>query len=79
VAKKVKKQKAKPGLADDIRVSLREGLKYVCGEKADVIVHRVVASKSKARAARLALGLSQRDKTEPKAVRRVIAKSKPAA
>jgi len=70
MAKTMKKKKAKPSLASDIRVSLQELLKYARGEKADVIVHRVVPSKSKARAARVKLGLTQRDEPQPKADRR---------
>ena len=42
MAKKARKNKATPSLADDIRASLQELLKYARGEKADVIVHRVV-------------------------------------
>src|SRR5580700_4448671 len=60
MAKKVRKGRATPSLADDIRASLQEALKYVRGEKADVIVHRVVPSRSDARDARHKLGLSQR-------------------
>jgi hypothetical protein len=56
----MKKAKAKPSLADDIRVSLREALKYARGEKADVIVHHVVPSHSAARRARQKLGLPHR-------------------
>jgi putative transcriptional regulator len=110
MAKKV--TKTKPRLADDIRESWQEALKYFRGEKTDVIVHRVVPSSTDAREARHKLGLSQREfasfigtavgtvrkwelgtrqpsgaartlieviKTEPKAVRRAIAKIKPAA
>jgi putative transcriptional regulator len=112
MAKKVKKNRAKPSLADDIRASWQEALKYARGEKANVIVHRVNPRESDAREARHKLGLSQREfaslvgtavgtvrkwelgtrrpsgaartlieiiKTEPKAVRRAIAKSKSAA
>jgi putative transcriptional regulator len=112
MAKKVKKNKAKPSLADDIRASWQEALKYTRGEKADVIVHRVNPQESDAREARHKLGLSQREfaslvgaavgtvrkwelgtrrpsgaartlieviKTEPKAVRRAIARRKTAA
>ncbi|MBV1696833.1 MAG: hypothetical protein KGQ47_00640 [Hyphomicrobiales bacterium] len=57
MAKKVKRTKAKPSLADDIRASLQEALKYARGEKADIIVHRVVPCASSAREARLKLGL----------------------
>ncbi len=112
MAKKVKGSIAKLSLADDIRASWQEALKYVRGEKADVIVHRVVPRDTDVREARLKLGLSQRQfasfigtavgtvrkwelgtrrpsgaartlieviKSEPKAVRRAIAKSKSAA
>ena len=57
MAKKVKRRR----LADDIRASLNEVLKYARGEKADVIVHRVVVRDSDAREARHKLGLSQRE------------------
>jgi putative transcriptional regulator len=112
MAKKVKKRKAMPRLADDIRASWGEALKYFNREKADVIVHHILPRESDAREARMKLGLSQREfasfigtavgtvrkwelgtrnpsgaaralieviKTEPKAVRRAIAKRKPAA
>ena len=108
MAKKVKKSR----LAGDILLSLNEALKYARGEKADVIVHRIVPSRTDAREARHKLGLSQREvasfvgiavgtvrkwelgtrrpsgaartlieviKNEPKAVRRAMAKRKPAA
>jgi putative transcriptional regulator len=52
-------RKTKPRLADDIRASLEEALKYARGEKADVVVHRVVPSQTDAREARHNLGLSQ--------------------
>jgi putative transcriptional regulator len=62
MAKKVKRsRKATPNLADDILLSLNEALKYARGEKADVIVHRVVPSHTDAREARHKLGLSQRE------------------
>jgi putative transcriptional regulator len=61
MAKKVKRTKSKPSLADDIRASWHEALKYARGEKADVIVHRVVPRASDAREARHKLGLSQRE------------------
>jgi putative transcriptional regulator len=61
MAKKVKKGRAKPSLADDIRASWQEALKYARGEKADVIVHRVLSSDTDAREARHKLGLSQRE------------------
>jgi hypothetical protein len=57
MAKKTKKNKVKPSLADDLHASLREALKYTRGEKTDVIVHRVVPRASRARAARIKLGL----------------------
>ena len=57
MAKKIKRTKAQPSLADDIRASLREALKYARGEKAGVIVNRVVPSESKAL---MKLDLSQR-------------------
>ncbi len=52
MAKKVTRR-----LADDIRASLQEALKYARGEKADVIVHRVRPRASDAREARIKLGL----------------------
>ena len=60
MAKKVTRIKAKPSLADDLRASLQEALKYARGEKANVIVHRVVPSAAAARRARVKLGLSRR-------------------
>ena len=57
MAKKVKRSR----LADDILLSLNEALKYARGEKADVIVHRVIPSHTDAREARHKLGLSQRE------------------
>jgi hypothetical protein len=60
MAKAVRKSKAKPRLADDILASLREALKYARGEKVDVIVHRGVPSESRARRARVKLGLPRR-------------------
>jgi hypothetical protein len=60
MAKKARKNEATPSLADDIRASLQEALKYARGEKTDVIVRRVVPSRSDAREARHKLGLSQR-------------------
>lgn len=56
-----KNRKTGPSLADDIFASLNEALKYARGEKADVIVHRVVVRDSDAREARHKLGLSQRE------------------
>lgn len=112
MAKNLKRSKANSRLADDIRASFQEALKYARGEKADVIVRHVVPRDTDAREARLKLGLSQREfasfigtgvgtvrkwelgtrrpsgaarilievvKSEPKAVRQAIAKSKSAA
>jgi hypothetical protein len=59
MAKRAKRNEAKPNLADDILHGLQEALKYTCGEKADVIVHRVVPSAAKARRARIKLGVSR--------------------
>jgi putative transcriptional regulator len=61
MAKKVKQPKKKPSLADDIRASWEEALKYARGEKTSVIVHRVTPSDTDAREARHKLGLSQRE------------------
>ncbi len=60
MAKKLKRAKAKLILANNIRASLQEAVKYARGEKTDVIVHRVVPRAAKARQARAKLGLSQR-------------------
>jgi len=59
MAKKVKKRK--PNLADDIRASWEEALRYARGEKTGAIVHTVIPSDTDARLARHKLGLSQRD------------------
>jgi hypothetical protein len=61
MAKKVKKRTRKPTLADDLRASWEEALKYARGEKADVIVHHVTPSDTDARLARHKLGLSRRE------------------
>lgn len=61
MAKKVKRLRRKPTLADDIRASWEEALKYARGEKTDVVVHRVAPSDTDARLARHKLGLSQRE------------------
>lgn len=61
MAKKVTKRGKKPSLADDLRASWEEALKFARGEKADVIVHTVVPSNTDARLARHRLGLSQRE------------------
>jgi hypothetical protein len=60
MAKKLKRAKAKLSLADDIRVGLREALKYARGENAEVIVHHVVPRAANARQTRRKLGMSQR-------------------
>jgi putative transcriptional regulator len=59
MAKKVKERKKRFSLADDIRASWEEALKYARGEKADVVVHTVIPSDTDAREARHKLGLSQ--------------------
>jgi hypothetical protein len=46
-------------LADDIRESLREASNYFSGKTTKAIVHRVSPNKTKARQARLTLGLSR--------------------
>jgi putative transcriptional regulator len=61
MAKKVKRPKRKPSLADDIRASWEEALRYARGEKTGAIVHRVTPSDTDAREARHKLGLSQRE------------------
>jgi hypothetical protein len=60
MAKKLKAAKPKLSLADDIRASLLDALKYARGEKTDAIVHRVVPRAASARRARMRLGLSPR-------------------
>jgi putative transcriptional regulator len=59
MAKKMTARKTKPSLADDIRASLQEALRYARGEKTGAIVHRVIPSDTDAREARHKLGLSQ--------------------
>jgi putative transcriptional regulator len=61
MAKKVKQQTKKPSLADDIRASLEEALRFARGEKTGAIVHNVIPSDTDAREARHKLGLSQRE------------------
>lgn len=61
MAKKVTRKKNKPTLADDIRASLEEAVRWARGEKVDVIVHHIVPSDTDARLARHKLGLSQRE------------------
>ncbi len=63
-------KKIKTWLADDIRVSFEEALRYARGEKVDVIVHRVVPSAAAARAARRKLGIEPK----PRGVRRALRK-----
>lgn len=60
MAKTVKRTKKRPSLADDIRESLEEAVRWARGEKTNVIVHTVMPSDTDARLARHRLGLSQR-------------------
>ena len=60
MAKKVKRSKKKPSLADDIMASWEEAVRWARGEKTGAIVHRVTPSDTDAREARHKLGLSQR-------------------
>lgn len=62
MAKTAKRGRSKPSLTDDILAGLHETLKYARGEKADVVIHRVVPSESKARKARVKLGLPRQAK-----------------
>ena len=59
MAKKVKGRKKKPSLADDLRASWDEALRYARGEKTKAIMHKVTPSETDAREARHKLGLSQ--------------------
>jgi hypothetical protein len=68
MAKKVKKRKNKPTLADDLRASLHGLRDFIAGKKTGVVVHRVIANASDARAARRRLGIE----SKPKAVRRAL-------
>ena len=61
MAKKMKKKATKPRLADDIRASLEEAVRWARGEKTHVIIHTVIPSESDARRARHTLGLSAND------------------
>ena len=61
MAKKVKKWKSKPSLAEDLFASLDELRDFVAGKPTKVIVHTVIPSDSDARLARHKLGLSQRE------------------
>ena len=56
MAKKMKRR-----LADDIRASLREALDHAAGKPTRAAVHRVTPKETDARAARLKLGLTQRE------------------
>jgi putative transcriptional regulator len=60
MAKKVIRTK-KPSVADDIRASLEEAVRWTRGEKTSAIVHTVIPSDTDAREARHKLGLSQRE------------------
>jgi hypothetical protein len=59
MATEVKSRKKKRRLADDLRESLEEALRWARGEETGAIVHTVVPSAAKARRARQKLGLSQ--------------------
>lgn len=62
MAKKVSRTKKKrPSVADDIRASLDEAVRWARGEKTGAIVHTVIPSDTDARLARHKLGLSQRE------------------
>jgi putative transcriptional regulator len=61
MAKKAKKRKNEPALADDLRASLNELRDFVAGKPTNVIVHTVTPSDTDARLARHKLGLSQRE------------------
>ena len=60
MAKKVSR-KRKADLADDIRASLEEAVRWARGEKTGAVVHIVTPSDTDAREARHKLGLSQRE------------------
>ena len=60
MAKKVSRTK-RPSVADDIRASLEEAVRWARGEKTSAIVHTVIPSDTDAREARHKLGLSQRE------------------
>jgi putative transcriptional regulator len=59
MAKKLTRHK--PTLADDIRASLHEALDHASGKRTGAITHRVSPRDTDARAARLKLGLTQRE------------------
>jgi hypothetical protein len=69
----VKRSTKPPSLADDLRASLEEALRWTRGEDTGAIVRHVIPSKAKARRAAKLLGLI---KHEPKAVRRALKKTK---
>lgn len=54
-------KKVKSRLADDLLASVNELRDFVAGKKTGAIVHRVTPRDTDARAARIMLGLSQRD------------------
>lgn len=61
MAKKVSRTTKKSTLAEDIRVSLEEAVRWARGEKTGAIVHIVTPRDTDAREARHKLGLSQRE------------------
>jgi putative transcriptional regulator len=54
-------KKMKHPLAEDIRTSLREAIDYASGKRTKAVIHKVTPQHTDARAARLKLGLSQRE------------------
>jgi len=56
-----KMTRRRPTLADDIRASLREALDHASGKRTGAIIRRVNPRDTDARAARLKLGLTQRE------------------
>ena len=61
MAKNVSRKRKKPTLADDIRASLEEAVRWARGEKTGAVEHTVTPSDTDAREARHKLGLSQRE------------------
>lgn len=59
--KTVKRRKATPSLADDIRASFKEALAHAAGKRTKAVVHHVTPRATDAREARLKLGLTQRE------------------
>ena len=59
--KPVKRRKATPSLADDIRASFQEAIAHASGKHTKAVMHRVMPHETDARDARLKLGLSQRE------------------